>query len=187
MSRLHAAVAAAVALGLGVVSLAASGQAGIYGVIERVVLEPAAGPAERIQVFGAFALIERMPAGYRSAQTSDVAAQVFTNYMYRRPARGFLYFRLPQSNADTETVRREWKDLASVAGTKQAVAFGYWDTYRGDTYARIRESASPPTDPDIYYTDIGVVKLGTTGNHAGIVAELLKLVGSAPPARVPAP
>jgi hypothetical protein len=177
MSRLHAAVFAAVVLGVGVVSLSASGLAGVYGVVERVVLEPSSGPAERIQVFGAFALIERAPSGSSSGWT-EVQGQVFTNYVYQRPARGYLYFKLPDATADIENARREWKDLASVAGARQAVAFGYWDRFSGARIMRIRDAAEAPAEPDVYVTNIGVAKLGTTGGHAGIVAELLKLAGS---------
>jgi hypothetical protein len=41
---------------------------------------------------------------------------------------------------------------------------------------KIREAAAKPDDPDVYLTDVGVAKLSSTGNHAAIVAELLKLV-----------
>jgi hypothetical protein len=153
-----------VLLGVVPVGLLGSGQAGIYGVVEQVVLEPNTGSAERIQVWGAFALIEHMPG------------QGFTNYVFNKPTRGYLYFKLPVESKEIENARREWADLKSVAGTRQAVAFGYWNRLRGDKLMRIRDQASKPEDPDMYYTDIGVVKLSGSSGHAGIVAELMKLV-----------
>ena len=38
------------------VGLQASDMVGVYGVVEKVVVEPADGPAQRIQIWGAFAL-----------------------------------------------------------------------------------------------------------------------------------
>ena len=170
-------LAIALLTGLVVAELHASGQAGIYGVIERVVFEPNAGAPERVQVWGAFALIERMPSDYRSPGATNVQGQTFTNYQYQRPTRGYLYFKLPEAPADIANAKREWTDLASVAGTREAVAFGYWDRFRSDErIMRIRDGADKPANPDPYWTNVGVAKLGSTGNHAAIVAELLKLV-----------
>jgi len=155
--------AAALLIGVLVIELRASGQAGVYGVIDRLVVEPAAGPAERVQVWGAFALMETIGSG-------------FTGYVYKRPARGYLYFRLPTSPSEVENARREWKDLASQAGAKQAVAFGYWDRNRGDAMMTVRDASAKPANPDIYYTDIGISKLNNPGS--GIVDELLKLAAA---------
>ena len=165
-----------VLLGLAAIRLSASGQAGIYGIVERVVLEPNGKPPDRIQVWGAFALIERMLQPYPGVTMTEVQGQYFTNYIYQKPTRGYLYFRLPEAAADIENARREWEDLAAVAGTRQAIAFGYWDRFRGDKLMRIRDAVAKPEDPDIYYTDVGIAKLSPSGNHAGIVADLLKLL-----------
>ena len=75
-----------------------------------------------------------------------------------------------------DNVRKEWKDLATVAGTKQAVAFGNSDSHRGQEMARVREASWKPADPDVYYTNVGVAKLPNEGSHAGIVADLRKLI-----------
>jgi hypothetical protein len=154
-----------VAGAIGVVTVgAASGQAGVYGVIDRAVLEPASGEPNRIQVWGAFALVEYMP------KTG------FTNYPYQQPTRGYLYFSLPASSADIQNARREWADLKSVAGTRQAVAFAYWDRFvRNDKMIRIRSVDTKPDDPDVYYTNAGVVRLGANGGHTTLVSQLLKL------------
>ena len=162
MKRTHAA-AVAVLVGFVVAHVHASGQAGVYGVIEKVVVEPATGPAERVQVWGAFALMETAGLG-------------FTGYVYKQPQRGYLYYKLPVGSANIENARREWKDLASVAGTMQPLAFGYWDRNRGDAFLTIRNPDAAPANPDVYYTDIGITKLGSTGNRT--VEALLKLAAS---------
>lgn len=123
-------VVVALLVGLAAAGLRASGQAGIDGVIQRVVFEP-----------------------------SDRAPE-----------------RVPESASDIANAKREWADLASVAGTRQAVAFGYWDRFRGDKIMRIRTATTAPEDPDVYLTDVGVAKLGGTGNHAAIVSELLRVL-----------
>ena len=155
-----------VALGaLFVGGLLASGQAGIYGVIERVAFEPATGAPERIQIWGAFSFVEHIPD------------QGFTNYA-SAAKRGYLYFKLPADQKDIDNTRREWADLKSVAGTRQAVAFAYWDRVRGDRLMRIREDGAKPDDPDVYRPQIGVTKLPATGAHAEIVANLKRLLDS---------
>ena len=156
------AVVAALFVGVFVLELQASGQAGVYGVIDRVVVEPGDKPAERVQIWGTFALMETISRG-------------FTGYVYKRPARGYLYFKLPPASTDIENTRREWKDLASIAGTTQAVSFGYWDRNRGGAMMTVREASATPDNPDIYYTDIGVAKLN---GRDGVVAELLKLASA---------
>src|SRR4026209_361129 len=104
MTRTRSAAVAVLLAGLVVAYVHASGQAGVYGVIEKVVVEPATGPAERVQVWGTFALMETI-------------GREFTGYVYKQPEKGYLYFKLPAENRDIENARREWKDLASVAGT----------------------------------------------------------------------
>ena len=162
MRRTNAALVVVLLLGL-VVHLHASGQAGVYGVIEKVVVEPATGPAERVQVWGTFALMETMGRG-------------FTGYVYKQPQRGYMYFKLPAASSGIENARREWKDLASVAGTMQAVAFGYWDRNRGDAFMTVRNATAAPANPDVYYTDMGITKLNSSGNRT--VEALLKLAAS---------
>lgn len=163
MTRTRTAAVAVLLLCFVVAHLHASGQAGVYGVIDKVVVEPASGPAERVQVWGTFALMETIGRG-------------FTGYVYRQPQRGYMYFKLPAGSADIENARREWKDLASVAGTMQAVAFGYWDRNRGDAFITVRNPETAPAGPDVYYTDMGIAKLNSTGNPT--VVALLKLAAS---------
>jgi hypothetical protein len=73
-------------IGFASAHLLASGQAGIYGIVERVVFEPDARSPDRVQIWGAFALIER--SGTVRPGHTEVQGQVFTNYAYSKPASG---------------------------------------------------------------------------------------------------
>jgi len=163
--------------------LLASGPVGIYGIVERVVFEPNEQAAERIQVWGVFALVDG-GTGQPLGTTP--------------PVRGYLYFKLPtvfggHATGDVKTVRREWNDLKAVAGTGQAIGFGSWgyigrfeDPHRGgQTYfyenvpkggertdLRVHASAKPPATPVTYQTDSGIVKLAAAGSHAAVVKQL---------------
>ena len=161
----------------------ASGPLGIYGIIEKVVFEPNDRAPERVQIWGAFAYVERG----RSVKVDQLS-----------PAkRGYLYFRLPTYGESAETVRSEWADLQAVAGTGQAVGFGTWgyiggfEGLRPDartdlppyilerrpnggelTDLRVRPSSEAPAAPAAYQTNTGVVKLSADGSHAAIVRQL---------------
>src|SRR5262245_22057886 len=91
--------------------LMASGQVGIYAVISKVVLEPNDRSPERIQIWGAFTLVEGGTGGNGATLT---------------PRRGYLYFTLPvaEERLQREAALKEWADFKSIAGTGQAVAFG---------------------------------------------------------------
>jgi hypothetical protein len=168
------------------VSLLGSGPVGIFGIIEKVAFEPNANAPERLQVWGAFAYVEG--ANQSAVQVSNVT-------------RGYLYFRLPSIDLvgarEVDAVKLEWADLARVAGTGQAVAFGKWGYIGGfgalqtnarpnlpsvilertgtggtETDLRVRPASEAPRTPAAYQTNAGVVKLPETGNHAAIVKEL---------------
>jgi hypothetical protein len=113
MTPARTVIAVAIILVAGAVARpSASGPMGLYGIVEKVVFEPNETAPERIQVWGAFAYVEGGSA--TGLQTS--AAK-----------RGYLYFRLPTTDASkTPAAKREWADLKAVAGTGQAVAFGRW-------------------------------------------------------------
>ena len=162
--------------------LAASGPIGVYGIVEKVVFEPSAVAPERIQVWGAFAYadIGGGPIAFSSA------------------TRGYMYFRLPAGATPTtiETIKREWADLQSVAGTGQAIAFGKWGYIGGfgglqpdargtrppyilesspgnpQTDLRVRPASEAAAGPAQYQTNAGIVKLAETGSHAAIVQQL---------------
>lgn len=154
---------------------------GIFGTIDSVVFEPDEVRAERIQLWGVF--------GY--ADCCGGVSQV---------ERGYLYFRLPTvAEPATEKLvklaRTEWADFKSIAGTQQAVGFGFWSDpgpIRGlkktgarilsavyevafvpvnaaQKALRIRRPSEPPASPAEYRTDIGIVRLSPIGNNADIV------------------
>jgi len=186
-----AGIAALTGLLLATPSLFASGPVGLYGIVERVVFEPNEQAAERLQVWGAFALVDY---GANTPATSP-------------PARGYLYFKAPAvtpgfvSAADLTTVRREWADLKAIAGTGQAIGFGSWiyvgrfeeaqQAGRGQIFEnvvrnvggrmsmggaqtdlRVRPASEKPTAPVTYQTDSGIVKIAATGSHAAVVQQL---------------
>lgn len=162
-----------------------SGPVGIYGIVEKIVLEPNETASERIQLWGAFAYVDQSTTG---GTVSPIR-------------RGYMYFTLPQASAPAtaETIRREWADLKAVAGTNQAVAFGRWGYIAGfgaldpaqrptppsflyharpgggggdASDLRVRPADERPADPAVYQTNAGVVKLSETGNHAELVKKL---------------
>ena len=183
MRRVMAVVAAAAWWMSGSAFVSASGPLGIYGIIERVVFEPDERNPQRVQIWGAFAYADLDAPGGTSPSPIR---------------RGYLYFRLPEAGrAAPQTVRREWHDLRSVAGSGQAVAFGRWG-YVGwfggllpdrqadgpphileqapgggtPTDVRVRPASEPPSNPAAYATNTGVVKLSASGSHAALVAAL---------------
>ena len=156
--------------------LIASGPVGFYGIIEKVVFEPSEKAPERIQIWGAFAVVDGGPA--RPGATS-------------KPLRGYLYFKLPDGS-DRAAARTEWMDLKSVAGTGQAIGFGNWGfvgsvqdfgtrSSNGIPYflggsrqidVRVRRDYDPSASPAVYSTNAGIVKLADQGSHAEIVKQL---------------
>ena len=174
--------------------LAASGGLSFYGIVERVVFEPADGPPERIQLWGAFMYVDpsQYPTGARVVSTA---------------ARGYLYFRVRSNitgfttDRQVETNRREWTDLKAIAGTGQAIGFGSWgyiggfgtldptrvtnflyeDKPQGGERAdlRVRPATEKPENPATYQTETGIVKLNDTGSHAGVVKVLRALLPNA--------
>src|SRR3954465_12340094 len=92
----------------------ASGVVGIYAVVSKVVLEPNDRAPERIQIWGAFTLVD-----------GGVGGKTLT------PHRGYMYFSLPgtgnfgtDNRGQREAALKEWADFRAIAGTGQAVAFG---------------------------------------------------------------
>jgi hypothetical protein len=159
--------------------LTASGPLGVYGIVEKVVVEPSEAAPERIQVWGAFAYVEG-PGG----QGLSVS-----------PAkRGYMYFRMDP--AKTDIIKKEWADLKAIAGTGQAIGFGQWFYIGGfgalqpdtrsnmppyilehnpsnqPTDLRVRPASEPPASAALYQTNAGIVKLSETGGHAAIVKQL---------------
>jgi hypothetical protein len=130
-----------------VAGTAASGPAHIYAVIDNVVLEPNDKAPERIQVWGIFAV-----------WNASVSA-------YDDPARGYMYFRLPEpqdvqwraggNRPSAPIALAEWSDLKRVAGSTSGVAFGE----RGQWQGRLRPATEKPATPDRYPIYNGITQL----------------------------
>lgn len=130
------------------VTLRASDPAGVYAIVEKVVFEPAETGAQRVQIWGAFALSTgKMGNDYQAAQ------------------RGFLYYTCPKGQEDT--CRNEWSDIKSVAGKSQPIAFG--NRYKAT--GRIRKVDEKPASPDEYPIQAGVFKTPYPGQDP-IIAQL---------------
>ena len=133
----------------GAARLDASDPIGLYAVIDKVVVEPAQGQPQRIQIWGSFAL----------ADTSNQDD-------YGTAQKGYLYYSCPASQE--ATCKNEWSDLQSVAGKGVGVGFGG----RYDRLGRVRAAAAKPESPDVYPIRMGVVKMGTRGNQPAIIEKL---------------
>jgi hypothetical protein len=120
-------------IALGVV-LQASDMVGVYGVVERVTLEPSEKAPERIQVWGAFSF-----------------ADAKNGSAYGPAARGYLYYSCP--SGQESVCRKEWSDLKSVAGKSTAVGFGM----RYKPTGRIRKADEKVASPDPYPIERGVI------------------------------
>jgi len=117
------------------VALRASDMVGIYGIVEKVVLEPSDAAPQRVQVWGAFALAEGRGSTYQA------------------PQRGYLYYTCP---AGQESIcRNEWADLRSLAGKKTGVGFGQ----RYKPTGRVRGPQEKAASPDTYPIEMGIVKV----------------------------
>ena len=136
---------AVVLAGLAGVALA-SDPVGVYARIDRVVMEPDDRAPERVQVWGVFSVAEASNrADYRPAQ------------------RGYLYFRLPEH---AQAAQREWRDLQTVAGTRQIVAFGS----RFQPLPTVRPATERAQSPDVYPINIGILKVNDRTGYAPIRA-----------------
>ena len=107
-------------------------------------MEPNEQAPERIQVFGVFSIA-------RKSSAQDFSA----------PASGYLYYRLPTKDdsvtpdLDRQTTLNEWKDLKSVAGTNQIVAFGgQWVGVPA-----VHKADARPDSPDRYTLNVGIRKI----------------------------
>ena len=128
-----------IGLAVGVVAMAltavlhASDMVGIYGVIEKVVIEPNDNAPQRIQIWGAFAMAEGRGSTYGPAQ------------------RGYLYYTCP--SGQDAVCRKEWADLKSVAGKGTAVGLGM----RYKPTGRVRKVDEKVASPDPYPIQMGVL------------------------------
>src|SRR5213593_382334 len=136
-SLLGTALLSAVMLGMGSSSALASDPVGVYAFIDKVVLEPGEGQADRIQIWGGFALAEGYGETYAPAK------------------RGYMYFSVKPGQE--EMCRKEWNDLKTLAGTEQFVPFGSRHKAKGT----VRKTEDKPEKPDVYPTGFGLTKIKT--------------------------
>jgi hypothetical protein len=134
---------------IGTAKLGASDPIGVYAVIEKIVLEPAQGSPERIQIWGAFAL-------------SDTRNQDD----YHAPQKGYLYYSCTPAQLDT--CRKEWADLQSVAGKGVGVGFGGRHIANG----RVRNATDTPASPDVYPIRMGVFRTDSRGAQPAVIEKL---------------
>ncbi len=124
----------------------ASDRTGVYAKVDKVVFEPADAP-QTVQVWGAFSV----------AVTTNPDD-------YQPPAKGYLFFKLPEDAAAAATARKEWADLKSVAGTGQVVSFGT----RRDMHPRVRTANDKPSNPDVYAINVGVSRVRANTDYAPV-------------------
>ena len=124
---------------MGNTAVQASDPTGIYAIVDKVVLEPNEGKAERIQIWGVFTVAEGRGRTYGPA----------TN--------GFLYFKLKPGKEETSL--KEWNDLKSVAGTSQIIGFAS----RFQETGTVRKSDAKVENPDVYPLGYGMVKIDDGG------------------------
>jgi hypothetical protein len=141
-------------LGLSGAGLRASDPIGVFALVDKVTLEPDATAPERIQIWGSFSL----------ADDKDPARDA-----YKSPQKGYLYYKLPDEKADA--ARKEWKDLAAIAGTGQVIGFGS----RFATKGTVRSAEIKPQNPDVYPVAFGLVKSNQRRSDYGPIKQLLSL------------
>ncbi len=153
-------LAAAAAL-LMVANVAASDPVGVYAMVERVVMQPGNNTPKTVQIWGAFApSVEPPRPTYKPEQA------------YGEVQRGYMYFACPAEKS--AMCAAEWNDLKTVAGTSEVVGFS---TRWARSKARVRLSTEAVSSPDIYETNVGIVKLGKYGDYPSVVAALKAAVG----------
>jgi hypothetical protein len=134
---------------------------GVYAVIDKVVLAPATNPTT-IEVWGQFMLSDNKMGDHYSA-----------------PVKGYLYLAIDP--AKERAIRAEWNDLQSVAGKGTIV--GFFAKYAKAGSPRIRCATETPAKPDLYQTNIGVVRV--VGQHNQQAAEIEKSLKSNKPLTAP--
>jgi len=141
--------------------LKASASIGIFAIVEKVVFEPGDHDQQRVKIWGAFAVPQPKSGG-----------------QYLRAQRGYLYFStVPERDA---TVKKEWADLKSIAGTGQAIGFGqYWianpRSAARNAHVPLEVQVHKPADdaqPTAYPVGMGVATLGVAGSPPAILGQL---------------
>jgi len=124
---------------------------GVYGVIEKVTIEPSEKAPERVQVWGAFSF----------ADTKNGSA-------YGPVERGYLYYSCPSGQQSICT--KEWSDLKSVAGKSTAVGFGN----RYKPTGRVRKADEKAASPDPYPIQMGVIVVANASDRGSDTMKVIE-------------
>lgn len=157
---------------------AASGPAGVFAMVDKVVFEPSEAAAERIQIWGAFSFIQ--------GEFNQPVLRNDSNLIAAEPERGVLYFTMPAGASESQkaAIRKEWADMKAVAGRNEAIAFGEWyfsgafnragqnRIITGGQQVKVESALSPDAKPAPYTVNAGITKLPATGNRAAIIQKL---------------
>lgn len=147
---------AALAAVLMVAGVKASDPVGVYAMVERVVLSPSDSAPTSAQIWGAFVPAITPPS--RTYKPEEA---------YGQAAKGYMYFTCAAGKASV--CDAEWHDLKAMAGKSEVVGFG---TRWAKAKPRVRPATEVPVSPDVYETNIGVVKIGRYGDYPSLVASL---------------
>ena len=150
MKRTVGPVALGACIALGIV-LQASDMVGVYGVVEKVTLEPSDKVPARVQIWGAFSF----------ADTKNGSA-------YGPAQRGYLYYSCP--SGQESICRKEWTDLKSVAGKSTAVGFGN----RYKPTGRVRKADEKAASPDPYPIQMGVIQIDNPIDRGSDTAKIIE-------------
>lgn len=144
-----------------VAGVKASDPVGVYAMVERVVLEPSESAPKSVQIWGAFTpSVEPPRPDYKPEQA------------YGAVQRGYMYFTCAADKASI--CAAEWSDLKSVAGKSEVVGFS---TRWAKSKARVRPASETPTSPDLYESNVGIVKVGKYGAYPSLVEALKAAIG----------
>jgi hypothetical protein len=114
---------------------ATADRVGVYCMLEQVVVEPAGGDPQRIQLWGAFMFADAKGDAYGPA------------------VRGYMYFACPPGKG--AACKSEWADFTWYGGTGKGVGFGT----RGQPLGRLRKDTEPVASPDPYPLEGGLIKM----------------------------
>jgi hypothetical protein len=150
--RVHMSLALVLAMAM-TAALRASDPVGVYAVIDKVVFVPNDTQPTAVQIVGAFSFaVPRAKDGTQPKPAGSFGEERLAN-VYTAIQRGYLYFTCAKGKE--ATCVNEWRDLASLAGKGEIVGFGF----RYDTTPRVRKTTEKIESPDVYATNIGVVRM----------------------------
>ena len=152
--------AAALGTMLAVAPVKASDPVGIYAIVERVVFEPSESAPKSVQIWGVFTPSIEPP---RPTYTPEQA--------YGDVQRGYVYVTCAPGKASM--CAAEWSDLKSVAGKTEVVGFGT----RWGAKLRVRPALETAASPDVYESNVGIVKIGKYGEYPTLVTALKTAIG----------